>query len=87
MHTRITILHIARRRHAFAGSGRGCLRGAALPSVLPPTLKGEPSPQLTLTDGALHVAHDQAVLVIQELDAHLGHLHTPGTAVPRRNER
>ncbi len=28
----------------------------------------------TLTHGPLHVAHNQAVLVVQELDAHLRHL-------------
>lgn len=30
--------------------------------------------KLTLTDGALHVTHDQTVLVIQELHAYLCHL-------------
>jgi hypothetical protein len=30
---------------------------------------------LTLAHGALHVAHDEAVLVVQELHAHLGDLH------------
>ena len=29
---------------------------------------------LTLADGALDVAHDEAVLIVQELDAHLGDL-------------
>ena len=29
---------------------------------------------LTLTDGPFDIAHDQAVLVIQKLDAHLGDL-------------
>eukprot|EP00955_Chlamydomonas_euryale_P058077 356968-Chlamydomonas_euryale.AAC.21 len=29
---------------------------------------------LTLADGALHVAHDEAVLVVQKLDADLGNL-------------
>ena len=33
-------------------------------------------PRLTLADGALDVAHNEAVLVVQELDAHLGHLRT-----------
>jgi hypothetical protein len=32
--------------------------------------------RLTLAHGALHVAHDEAVLVIKELHAHLGHLQS-----------
>lgn len=32
------------------------------------------SRQLTLADRPLHVAHDEAVLVVKELDANLGHL-------------
>jgi hypothetical protein len=35
-------------------------------------------PPLTLTHWALHVAHDQTVLVIQELHADLGHLQSTG---------
>lgn len=31
---------------------------------------------LTLANGALDVAHDEAVLIVQELHAHLGHLQT-----------
>lgn len=34
-----------------------------------------PSATLTFSNGALHVAHDLAVLVVQELHADLGDLH------------
>jgi hypothetical protein len=35
-------------------------------------------PAPTLAHGALHVAHDEAVLVVQELHAHLGDLLDAG---------
>lgn len=37
--------------------------------------------ELTLAHGALDVAHDEAILIIKELHAHLGHLQIEGSYI------
>lgn len=47
-----------------------------LPEAAGLALRLEQGEDVSLTDGALHVAHDQTVLVVQELDANLSDLRT-----------
>ena len=53
--------------------------GSAKPPGLPLGL--EQGEDVALSNRALDVPHDETVLVIQELDSHLGHL-TPGAGTP-----
>lgn len=57
------------------GSSKVCALPPPSPQPLPAP-RPRLLPLLTLADGPLHVPHDEAVLVVQELDANLGHLRT-----------
>lgn len=58
-----------------------CNKGQCMNVGMEPSACHAPAwTQLTLTDGALDVAHDQAVLVVQELHAHLRDLYNSKAA-------